>query len=40
MYFFKRGFLAGRAGFTYCVLIAFYEYLIAVKTRELELARG
>lgn len=37
MYFFKLGFLDGRAGFTYCILIAFYEYLIAAKTREIEL---
>ncbi len=40
MYFFKLGFLDGRAGFTYCVLIAFYEYLIAAKARELQLAQG
>lgn len=39
MYIFKLGFLDGRAGFTYCVLIAFYEYLISAKTRELELAQ-
>jgi glycosyltransferase involved in cell wall biosynthesis len=33
----KRGFLDGRAGFTYCRLISFYEYLIQAKVRELEL---
>ena len=37
-YIAKRGFLDGRAGFTYAVLQAFYEYLIVLKTRELESA--
>jgi glycosyltransferase involved in cell wall biosynthesis len=36
VYFLKRGFLDGQAGFTYSVLIAFYEYMIVLKTRELE----
>lgn len=36
MYFGKRGFLDGYAGFAYSTLIAFYEYLIVLKTRELE----
>jgi hypothetical protein len=36
LYFAKRGFLDGRAGFTYAVLQAFYEYMIVLKTRELE----
>jgi glycosyltransferase involved in cell wall biosynthesis len=35
LYFAKRGFLDGRAGFTYSVLQAFYEYLILLKTVEL-----
>jgi len=37
MYILKRGFLDGYAGFTYCVLLAFYEYLILVKTAELRM---
>lgn len=36
MYLGKRGFLDGYAGFAYSTLIAFYEYLIVLKTRELE----
>ncbi len=36
LYFLKMGFLDGRAGFTYAALQAFYEYLIVLKTRELE----
>lgn len=36
MYLLKRGFLDGRAGFTYSTLIAFYDYMIVLKTRELE----
>jgi glycosyltransferase involved in cell wall biosynthesis len=35
MYVLKFGFLDGYAGFTYCVLIGFYEYLILLKTGEL-----
>jgi hypothetical protein len=35
MYLIGRGFLDGRAGFTYCVLQAFYEYMIVLRTREL-----
>jgi glycosyltransferase involved in cell wall biosynthesis len=35
IYFFKRGFLDGRAGLTYSILISFYEYMIVLKTREL-----
>jgi glycosyltransferase involved in cell wall biosynthesis len=35
LYFAKRGFLDGRAGFTYAVLQSFYEYMIVLKTREL-----
>jgi glycosyltransferase involved in cell wall biosynthesis len=36
MYIGKRGFLDGNAGFVYAVLIAYYEYLIVLKLRELE----
>ena len=35
LYFLKRGFLDGYAGFAYSVLIGFYEYLIVLKEREL-----
>jgi glycosyltransferase involved in cell wall biosynthesis len=34
----RRGFLDGRAGFTYAALQSFYEYMIVLKTRELEAA--
>jgi len=33
---FRLGFLEGRAGFTYCVNMAFYEYMIKLKMRELQ----
>lgn len=36
LYFGKRGFLDGRAGFTYAMLQSIYEYFIVLKTRELE----
>jgi glycosyltransferase involved in cell wall biosynthesis len=36
LYVAKRGFLDGRAGLTYSILISYYEYLIVLKTRELE----
>jgi glycosyltransferase involved in cell wall biosynthesis len=36
MYCFLRGFLDGRAGFTWCVLQAFYEYMIVLKVWELQ----
>ena len=35
LYLGKRGFLDGRAGLTYAVLQAIYEYMIVVKVREL-----
>jgi glycosyltransferase involved in cell wall biosynthesis len=35
MYVLRRGFLDGSAGLTYCKLLAMYEYLIVLKTREL-----
>lgn len=36
LYVWHRGFLDGRPGFVYCVLQAFYEYLIVLKMRELQ----
>jgi glycosyltransferase involved in cell wall biosynthesis len=36
MYFLKRGFMDGAAGFTYSALIGFYEFLIVLKTAELK----
>ena len=36
IYLWRRGFLDGRAGFTYATLQAIYEYMIVLKTRELE----
>lgn len=38
LYVAKRGFLGGRAGFTYAMLQAIYEYFIVLKVRELESA--
>jgi glycosyltransferase involved in cell wall biosynthesis len=35
LYFGKRGFLDGRAGFNYAMLQSFYEYMIVLKTKEL-----
>jgi len=35
MYFVRGGFLDGRAGLTYALLQAYYEYLIVLKTREI-----
>lgn len=36
LYILKRGFLDGKAGLTYAVLQSIYEYMILLKTRELE----
>jgi glycosyltransferase involved in cell wall biosynthesis len=36
MYVMRLGFLDGRAGFTYATLQSIYEYMIVLKTRELE----
>lgn len=36
LYFFRGGILEGRAGFTFCVLRAFYEFMIDCKVRELK----
>jgi glycosyltransferase involved in cell wall biosynthesis len=38
LYIVRRGFLDGRAGYTYARLQTFYEYLIVEKTKELERA--
>lgn len=38
MYVGKRGFLDGRAGFTYAAMRAIYEFMIVLKVRELERA--
>jgi hypothetical protein len=35
LYIVRRGFLDGRAGYTYARLQSFYEYMIVLKTREL-----
>lgn len=35
LYVIRAGFLDGRAGFEYCVLMAFYDYLTRLKAREL-----
>lgn len=40
VYFWRRGFLDGRAGLTYACLQAIYEYFIVLKTRELEAQRA
>lgn len=34
MYLWRRGFLDGHAGLTYCRLLAIYEYMIVLKLRE------
>ena len=39
MYFFLGGFLDGKAGFTWCTLQAFYEYLILLKVEEIKKQR-
>ena len=40
LYVAKRGFLDGRAGFTYAMLQSIYEYFIVLKTRELDSQQG
>lgn len=37
-YLLSGGFLEGRPGFTYCVNLAYYEFLIQIKQRELKRA--
>ncbi|HEY9446180.1 MAG TPA: hypothetical protein VIQ62_03825, partial [Burkholderiales bacterium] len=39
LYVVKRGFLDGRAGFTYSALQGIYDYMITLKTRELQHAQ-
>ena len=39
LYVLKRGFLDGRGGLTYAMLQSFYEYMIVLKTAELERER-
>lgn len=39
-YFLRLGFLEGAVGFTYCLNMAYYEYLIQVKIRELKAHRA
>ena len=36
LYFLKRGFLDGSAGLIYATIASIYEYLIVLKTKELE----
>lgn len=36
LYFLKRGFLDGRAGFIYAILQTIYEFMIVLKTEELQ----
>lgn len=40
LYVAKRGFMDGKAGFTYSMLQAIYEYMIILKTREMETKRA
>jgi hypothetical protein len=40
MYVLLGGFLDGKAGFTWCMLQAFYEYLILLKVEELKQRTG
>jgi glycosyltransferase involved in cell wall biosynthesis len=40
LYLWHRGFLDGRPGLDYCLLQSVYEYFIALKTSEMELAGG
>ena len=35
LFFLKRGFLDGKAGFNYAILQSIYEYMIVLKTKEL-----
>lgn len=37
LYFFKLGFLDGKAGFHFSIMRSIYEYMISLKMRELEL---
>jgi hypothetical protein len=35
IYILRCGFLDGKAGFTYCLLLSIYEYMIVLKIKEL-----
>ena len=37
MYIVRAGFLDGKAGLTYCILLSIYEYMIVLKVREARL---
>ena len=39
MYFWRRGFLDGRAGLVYCRMLAIYEYMIVLKMQEIRRRR-
>ena len=39
-YFLKLGFLEGAVGFTYCLNLAYYEFLIQIKIREIKSTRS
>jgi glycosyltransferase involved in cell wall biosynthesis len=39
-YIVRLGFLEGRAGLAYCLNLAYYEYLIQLKSREIRIARS
>lgn len=39
LYFMRRGFLDGRAGLTFCLLRAFYEFMIDCKVKEIQLRK-
>ena len=38
LYILRRGFLDGKVGLTYCLLISIYEYMIVLKMKELRLS--
>jgi glycosyltransferase involved in cell wall biosynthesis len=40
LYFWKRAFMDGMPGFHYSVLVAFYDYLIRVKAKEIRIAES
>jgi hypothetical protein len=40
LYFWKRAFMDGMPGFHYSVLIAFYDYLIRIKAKEIRIAQS
>jgi len=39
MYVWRRGFLDGRAGLNYCLMVAFYEFMIVLKAQAMLDAR-